>query len=80
MFIRIRSVFADENGRDRASRGSVRAYWPPYGVRRMSGSLLCDLMVFLFTMVQDLIASFYNLFGLGTIEPLNIGSVLGCNL
>lgn len=46
----------------------------------MSGSLLCDLMVFLFTMVQDLIASFYNLFGLGTIEPLNIGSVLGCNL
>jgi len=55
-------------------------YWPPYGVRRMSGSLLCDLMVFLFTMVQDLIASFYNLFGLGTIEPLNIGSVLGCNL
>ena len=55
-------------------------YRPPNGVRRMSGSLLCDLMVFLFTMVQDLIASFYNLFGLGTIEPLNIGSVLGCNL
>ncbi|GMU33565.1 MAG: hypothetical protein HS101_13890 [Planctomycetia bacterium] len=46
----------------------------------MSGSLLCDLMVFLFSMVQDLLAAFYNLFGLGTIDPLNIGSILGCNL
>lgn len=46
----------------------------------MGSSLFCDVFSFFFTWLQDLVNFFYSLAGLSTIEALNLGSFLGCNV
>lgn len=46
----------------------------------MLGGVFCDVFSLLFSLLQGLLDLYYGFFGLGSIQLLDIGSFLGCNV